>query len=294
MKHFLAAFAVITLVVGLGAAQDAKNELYQELTTKGLAIPGGPTVKLPLPICTPGKVPDNANQVLDKAAGRIPTDLFIRNSVNAPISMAIEQVEGNKKDTRCAQKIDMTFLAYGTLDAVAKTDFIRDLLSPQKKGKKNAQQNQGVELSAAELSKRGIRLTEAPDRKEMFETFTMSVLDKVEVTGITRTVQTRSKVSVLYAMTLDDRFAKDKEYPNQWRRLKEEQAEGPAEPYSGLAGYMLVTALPEPKGALLVEMHMLMHEPPAWFGERDLLRAKLPTVLRDNAHQFRAKVKAAK
>jgi hypothetical protein len=92
---------------------------------------------------------------------------------------------------------------------------------------------------------------------------------------------------------MDDRFQNDKQYPNIWRHInvvEEEEKLGSPQPYTGMAGYVLVTKLPEPAGALLVEMHFLLHEPPTWFGGRNLLRSKLPTLIQDNVRSFRRKL----
>jgi hypothetical protein len=92
---------------------------------------------------------------------------------------------------------------------------------------------------------------------------------------------------------MDDRFQNDKQHPNIWRHInvvEEEEKLGSPQPYTGMAGYVLVTKLPEPAGALLVEMHFLLHEPPAWFGGRNLLRSKLPTLIQDNVRSFRRKL----
>jgi hypothetical protein len=286
MRRFLAA-AVVCVVIRTATAQDASNELFKHLVDKGIAIPGGPTVKLPAPLANSGKKPAD---IINDAAGRYPVDLFIQRTTRAPLNVEISQIE-NKNGQRCAQKIDLYFVAYGSLQDVLKTDFMRDLFSPAKGKGKDGAKNQSVELSAAQLARRGIKLINQENVKDWYETFSMPLLDKVEVDGITRTVRSQTPSSVTYATIMDDRFRNDKEFPNRWTFLNANAPNAQPQPYSGLGGYVLVTALPEPKEALLVEMHFLMHEPQDWFGERDLLRAKLPIVIRDNVYTFRQKLK---
>jgi len=268
-------------------AEETPNPLYNELVNKGISLPSGPTVKkLPAPLIKPGQVPQNTGELLEKAAGKVPVELFIRTSVTAPFSLQIESVEVGEK--RCGQLINLSFLVYGKLDDVKETDFVKQLLGGGK-GKKGGD---SVELTAAELKQRGIQAQNTPALKELYETLQMSILDKVQVDGITRTIRTLTPQSLLYATRMDDRFQNDKTYPNRCRHIDplNHPRLGPPHPYNGLGGYVLVTELPEPKGALLIEMHYLLHEPPDWFGERNLLRSKLPTLIESNVRSFRRKL----
>ena len=104
---------------------------------------------------------------------------------------------------------------------------------------------------------------------------------------MTRGVHAKPSHTLLYAVRLDDRFQKDEKYPNQWREI---QNSGAPKPYSGMGCYVQVSELTEPQGALLVEMHFILHEPPEWFGGPNLLRSKLPIAIRDNVQNFRRKV----
>lgn len=270
--------------------EETDNPLYEELVVKGIAIPAGPTVKLPAPLVRPRTAPSNVMGLLDKAAGRVPVELFLRRSVQAPFSLTISSVD-NKDGERCGQEIDLKFIAYGKLDAVLESDFMKQFLSSKKK--KDAEEKSTI-LEAEELKERGIRPLKADkEKKEQFSTLSMSLLEKVQVDGVTRSVRTNSLQYVLSAMRMDDRFQNDKQYPNIWRHIKileEEEKLGPSHPYTGLAGYVLVTKVPEHEGALLVEMHFLMHEPNAWFGGPNLLRSKFATIIQDNVRSFRRKL----
>jgi hypothetical protein len=295
MKRFLPLAVVILLEAAaqhssLAAEGEAANPLFDEQVRKGITLPEGPTVKLPAPIIPPGPPPANLTDLLDQAAGSRPVDLFLRRSLNAPFSLTIRSVE-RKKDDRCAQEIDLKFVAYGKLEAVLDSDFLTQFLSG--KQKKGGSGEQNTVLEPADLKERGIRLLNGRSRKEQYSTITMSLLNKVQVDGVMRTVRTDSPDFVLSATRMDDRFQNDKQYPNTWRPinvLDEEEKLGPPRPYTGLAGYVLATKLPEPRGALLIEMHFLLHEPPAWFGERNLLRSKLPGVIQENVRSFRRKL----
>jgi hypothetical protein len=283
---------VLLLVVPLLAAGSSGNPLFDQLIDKGVAIPGGPVVKLPAPLIQPGSTPKDPETVLDKAAGRAPLKNFINPSIDAPISVEIEVIEA-KGGERCAQVVHLRFVAYGKLKALSETDFIKQLLGG--KGKKgSAGGAEPVVLDEKELNARGIKPSAAADIKEEYTTMTLTLLDKVQVEGVTRGVRTTAPYTILHAVQLDDRFRDDKKYPNQWRKIDEKgdgEKAGPPSPYTAMAGYVQATELSDPKGALLIEMHFVFHEPPGWFGEHNLLRSKLPIAIRDNVKNFRLKLR---
>lgn len=285
----LFALLILTVVPAARAAEGVENPLYEELVTTGITLPEGVTVKLPAPLVKPGSPPKDTADLLEKAAGRRPVKLFVKRSQFAPMSLEISSVQ-NAKSERCGQLIDLKFVAYGKLEAVLDTDFMNDLLAGKKKAKDG---DSSTLLTPAELKKRGIHLLDKKNVKEQFATMTMPLLEKVRVEGVMRSVRTKMPAAVLSATRMDDHFAKDKEHPNTWRHIMPEADDeklGPPHPYTGMGGYVLITQLTEPKNALLIEMHFLLHEPPEWFGEHNLLRSKLPTVIQDNVRSFRRKV----
>lgn len=279
---------LLLLVFALSAlAQEAKNPLYEELFNTGIAIPDGPTVKLPPPLFKPGQVPKDPGELIEKAAGRVPVELFLKRSVTAPFSLNISSID-KADEKRCGQLISLAFVTYGKLEAVIETDFLKQLLS----GKDKAG-NPPSALAPAELKARGIRLLEGKGVQEQFGTVSLALLEKVQIEGVTQTIRTTPPRCVVYATRLDDRFKDDKDHPNRWRpilRATDEDRLGMPHPYTGLAGYVIVTELAEPKEALLFEMQFLLHEPPDWFGGYNLLRSKLPIAIQDNVRSFRRKV----
>ncbi|MBM4072266.1 MAG: hypothetical protein FJ271_25565 [Planctomycetes bacterium] len=60
---------------------------------------------------------------------------------------------------------------------------------------------------------------------------------------------------------------------------------------------MLALQLPDRKGkdqAVYLEMHYILHEPKGWFGGVEVLRSKLPILVRENALEFRQKLARGK
>jgi hypothetical protein len=289
MKRFLAVL-VLPFVAALVTAENVKNSLFDELVNEGIAIPAGPQFKLPTPILMPGTATKLDEALLEKAAGNRPLDLFLKRTVTAPYVSQINTIEG-EDEKRCGQLISLRFIAYGKLETVVATDVIKELIG----GKEKPERGRGKKvhaLSVEELSKRGIHLLDAPGARENYGTTSLSLLDKVQIEGVARGLRTTLPNTVVYATRMDDRFQNDKEFPNRWRAIldAEEGKLGPPQPYSGMAGYVIVTVLPEPKDALLVEMQFLFHEAPDWFGGQNLLRSKLPAAIQENVRGFRRKL----
>ena len=133
------------------------------------------------------------------------------------------------------------------------------------------------------------RLDVDPD--ERFMCVNLELFDRVKVRGTMRARLTRGKESVILAATLDPRFAEDREFPNSWRPLHLDDAgrmiTGPARTYAGAAWYCKATKLKQPKGAVLIEYHIVFDEPEGWFNGANLLRSKLPLLAQDGVRKFR-------
>ena len=97
------------------------------------------------------------------------------------------------------------------------------------------------------------------DRYALLKT---TLLDRVRLSGVMHQIKTVTPGSVVLAANLDERFLDDKKHPNRWRPVQPGGKTGEAKPYSGFGGYARVNELPEPAGALFVEMHFAFSEPP--------------------------------
>jgi len=296
MKAAIAAFEAVVAVFLLGASVAAaeappRNRLFDELLDPGVQIPGAGAFKLPPPLVKEGMDKTACRAALDKAAGKLPLELFIKRSEQAPFNLKIDSIN-DKQDKRRGQVADLWFVVYAKAATVQKKDVINLLLVGERKGEGL---RKAEYLTADQLEQRRIKPLSGDNLEERYATFDMELLDKVLVTGLTRNVKTWSKQSVVLATRLDERFENDKQFPNRWRPIvrqgdKDDQL-GPPLPYSGMAGYATLVELPEPEGALLVEMHFAFHEPPEWFGGPNLLRSKLPILIQENVRAFRRKLR---
>ena len=136
-----------------------------------------------------------------------------------------------------------------------------------------------------------------PEQQDRYVYTVFPLLDRVQLAAASRTVMSRTADSLIFATSLDSRFADDKEFPNRWRSMKKLPGNrielGPPQPYDGAAAYMKVTRLADPKGALLVEYHLVFVEPQDWFGGANLLRSKLPVLIQTQVRAFRKQLAQA-
>ncbi len=285
---------VLCLTAVADATETSANLVYELLTTDGVTLSDGTVVQLPSPSLPNGTNADQQRQSLRKIAGRIPYDEFVRNSRTARFRIDLRSVK-NRSGVRTGQTVDIWFVAYGTLRAINENELLDELakLNRTKAGQNN--QDRSRLLREDELAERNIIMATDEEQRERYGYFDAPVLNKVQVSGVTRSVLTQSEHSALWAIVLDDRFLSDRELPNQWRSLLRNDLGavelGPTQPYSGLGGYVKVEELVDPKGALLVEMHLAFDEPQGWFGGANLLRTKLPLAVQENVRVFRKKLK---
>ncbi len=255
------------------------NPLMDQFLKKGIEVPGVKPFQVPLPLVKPDMKPAELETALEKAKGRAPLSLFLGKSFYAPHNLQIQSIN-DAKELRQGQYIKLHFIAYGKLDTVLKKNMLNQLIGGAK-GKSEI-------LDADELKKRGLEPMKGRGIEEEFGVMDMELLEKVKILGITRNVRTTHGKSAYMTTLFDDRFAKE----NTWQHVNVKKKH----PYTGLAGYVFVTELPEPKGALYLEMHYVLHEPQAWFKgpedteSRNLLKSKLPAVIKNNVENFRRKL----
>ena len=121
-------------------------------------------------------------------------------------------------------------------------------------------------------------------------------MDRVRLSVTTHTVHSHNDQSTVFAGEIDQRFAADAAFPNQWRAVEitpQGGKVGPPEPYQLSASYWKATQLSQPARAILIEYHSVFEQPVGWFGGRDLLRSKMPMAVQNEVRTFRRKLKKA-
>lgn len=294
MLGVLAAIPLLALRAGVlaGAEDEAANPLFEQLRGKGVAITAETAVPLPPPVMADRLDATGQREVLQKVVGeRFPVKDFVGKVGTAPHVYHINKVPAASSDALRAFRIDASFVAYGSLDLVADKDFLENLHKKQKDRKLHV-------LTSEELDKRKLHVESAKHREERYSHGVFIVLDRIELSAALRTFVTRRPDSLLAATQIDPRFAKDAGFPNQWRKITYDdegrRKVGPPQPYSGAGGYLKITRLHEPKGALFVEYHIIYTEPKGWFNGADPLTTKLPAIIQSEVRTFRQELNRAK
>jgi hypothetical protein len=285
MIHLL----LISSVLGFGDAPVVDNPLLKELVTKGLVLPHRP-VPLPAPVMGDGLSAAEQAAVIKKLTPNY--QLFIRNKDVSPFVLKIDALEGANKE-RIGQKVDLYFVAYGPLQSAVSSDVMERLLGNPKA---NIGKGKAALLSEDDLKKRNIALAKSKGLEERYTLMNFELLDKVQLSGVGRAFKTNGPNAIVSAMQLDPRFAEDKQFPNQWQPVSSKDGVkvlGPAKSYEGFGGYVRMTELKEPAGALFVEFHLVLNEPKEWFGGRNLIKAKLRLAIEERVRSFRRQLAAA-
>lgn len=242
------------------------------LLKQGVTIPGFGPYRLPKPIVDPDMDEASLEKALEMAAGTVPLQLFKKGGRFSPITLRVEPVS-NQARTTVGHHVRLYFVMQADLAAVVKKNVFLELFGGTAAGFKPLDAKQLKERMIAPLAVKGL--------SEQYGAIRLPFPQFRAINGIARTVKSGDGKSAYLALILDERFAKDKEFPCFWRRGNV------MGDYSGLGGYVFIMELPEPKGMLYVEMHCVLHEPREWFQGVQVLRSKLPIVIRDNVFEFR-------
>jgi hypothetical protein len=280
--------SVVLVSFSQANGHEQANPLYKELLIAGVSVGGGNKSPLPAPSMPDGLDAQAQNAILKKIAGE-DYDLgeMLRKSVYAP--QVIRQRNITPSDPKApARGVDVWFVAHGDLKTLSSKEYLERLLSANKKDGK------AHELTAVELAQRGITLQTDGEKHEGYGHIDFPLLERVEIGATGRMYWSRTNDSIVVAGVLDRRFLSDPLFPNQWRRMTRNDdgkfEYGPPEPYDNAGYYVKLTRLVEPKGALLVESHLIFTEPVQWFNAANLLRSKLPPVIQSQVRSARQEI----
>jgi hypothetical protein len=294
MRHCLTGLLALTVLLAQQAA--AQNPLLDRLVAEGISL-GGDVVKLSPPVMPDGLSAAEQQQALANAAGNVPVQALLERNLNAQFVLKIDRLK-LPSGRQTGRIVDLMFVAHGSLQTIVNRDLIGQLLSSDEAKNKKGTPSEARELTAEELAKRNIKLQPATDKlEEGYSIVDFPLLEKVQISGVGYGVTAKTDESVTVAAILDERFAKDAEFPNRWRPIFQSELGrirlGEPSPYSGFAGYTKVTQLKEPAGAVFIESHVVFDEPQGWFQGANYLGSKLPLVARNSVTSFRRKLNAA-
>jgi hypothetical protein len=273
-------------------ASEPANPLFKQLRSEGVLVTADTKAPLPAPRMADGLDAAGQREVLENVVGmRFTVRDFTAKVGTAPHVYAIQKIAVPDADSSRAFGIDVSFIAYGSLETVSNRDFLEDL-------HRKSKDRQIHILNEAELDKRKLTAESSKLREERFSHGVFIVLERVELRSALHTIVTRQSDSLLAATRVDRRFAADTDFPNQWRKITiDEEGQhklGPAHPYPGAGGYLKITRLHEPNGALFVEYHLVYTEPKGWFNGADPLTTKVPAIIQSEVRTFRQELNRVK
>ncbi len=283
--------AAVLLAPGMPTTARAAD-VVSELIDQGVKLHSGATISLTPPKMADDLSRDQQQAALKQAAGKHPLDRFIRNSIVAPYSLDITSVD-NVAVARRGQRTDFCFVAYGSLSTIIDQDLFSALAGTQEAGGEGATVT-ARSLTAEELQTHDLSPLKNETGEESYLYLDVPILNRVQLRGVGHAWRGKRDKSAVAGIKLDEHFAGDAKLAGTWSPLERDKrgklSVGSPQPYGGLGGYVKITQLDEPAGALFVECHIAFDEPEAWFGGKNLLRSKLPLVVQDNVRTFRRKL----
>jgi hypothetical protein len=262
--------------------------VYRELRNTGVSIGAAGHIPLPAPTMADGLTARDQRQIIEKICERrFPPEEFLRKSTTSVfVSQYDEDLKPAERDAP-PRGLNFWFTAYGDLDKLTQPERLQPLLNTSRKNTKVRK------LTADELKARGIEAGAGQEPQNYYHG-SFYVDDRVQLSVATRTQTTRAPESLVLAGIYDPRMAKDKEYPNEWRRLLNDNGvlvpQPPPYPYQGYGYYVKVTKLAEPPGALFIEQHVVFTEPEKWFNGAKLLKSKVNLLLTSEVRSFRTEL----
>ena len=292
-------FTFIALALSILAVEKpaVENPIFEDLIRNGVRMSDGSAVRLPPPIM-PDRL-DAAGQwaaMKKVATGRNPVEKLVQKSFYAPVVVKVRTVKQPEGQRPVVRRVDLWFVAHGDWDVLTSKKFLESLAGAKDEGPNRIVSKSGT-LSDEEMTERKLSVTNKDGYEERFVYSTFSLFERVELSATRLAGLTRGEDSWLAAARIDRRFDKDPEYPNQWRALlRDVRAEikpGPAHPFLHAGGYAKITRLKKPADAVFVECHLAYEEDYGWFDGVNLVRRKMPLMVREKVRTFRRKLAVA-
>ena len=266
--------------------EHAANAVYRELLEGGLTL-GETPVPFAAPVVGDGLSADSARAALRKIAGSASkADDMLAKSVTAPFIIKVRDV--TTKGPTLIRAADLWFVIHGDLDAIDPADVSR------KAGKPEATEAGNMRFEARRVPPDALKARDLdpPAENEWYAHMSGRLLDRIGFEETDRVMATKSPGSLVIASRVSDPFHADGPASNRWHKLfknaaGQPTAPGPPRPYPGGGGYVKISRLPAPPGALLVESHFAFAEPREWFEGAPTLRSKIGLAAQDQIRALR-------
>ncbi len=296
--NFAVALSVLAALAAAPAGKDTavENPVYTRLLADGIKMSDGKSYKLRPPIMADGL--DAAGQlaaIAKLATARNSVKDILASDYYAPVVTRVRNARPPEDEGPAIRIIDVWFVAHGDWNTLVSKVFLQSTTAAEK-GKSRVVLKSG-ELTEQELHKRNLTATTTAGVEQRFLYTTFWLFDRVQVSATRLSALTRGKDVVLAAGRIDPRFDKDREYPNQWRPLlRDVEANikpGPAHSFSRAGGYAKITRLKQRAGGVFIEFHLIYEEPYGWFDGINLVKQKIPAMVREKVRTFRRKLSVA-
>ncbi len=270
------------------AEQPSENRLLTELLDRGVRI-GDEMVPLRAPIADPDLPEAELVSAQQSLAGARGWKAFIRDSVVAPVHIDLDYLS-DRDGARIGIRTHFAFVVHADVARLRDDRSMRDLFE----GAAEASEKEDFRSQAIDPHQLDDLGMEA-DEKSSFGWLEIALLNKVLLSAVLRSERVENGDCDWIAWKIDERFTRREpphpRYRNEWRELRRDELGrevlGPAVPYAGAAGYLLVTPVEGVDGASLIEAEIVLHEPPEWFSGSNLLRSKLPLMIQESARKLR-------
>jgi hypothetical protein len=265
------------------------GQLFEELLSVGIEF--GPRHKVALPAAS--LIPDQSDEAqlaaLEKLAGKDGWQRFSKNSIVAPVSIDLAYVK-DEFGERVGHQVHSAFVIHAKLATLGDKELLSQIF-----GRSGASEDAGTklqELTQSQLERVG--LTNLPEGVRYLQA-DITLLEKIRIRGVIHTEKLVDPQGVTVSWRLDPRFANDAELKATWHKLEKAGIEGLEKPlpYFGWGGYLRISQVRSTPNILLIESHMLMHEPTQWFSGSNFIRSKLPLAIQEGARSFRRSLRSA-
>jgi hypothetical protein len=277
--------------------QGQANPVFDDLVKNGVPFNGG------FRKIRPPTLPDglNAQQqqqevqaVLNKKPGMPVTfKQFTENNLNAKYVLLIDDLTppfGGPGQP--GHSIDLWFVVWGQLPTLTAPAFLKQQFQPDPNDKMDVLQPNDLPANIVPQ-----KVANGGEWWVHGQFMLLSNDQRAQVRATARAFETTNQDSGTVGAIIDKSFNQHPKFPNEWRPVTGKAGGQPQlgqpTPYVSAGGYVKITKLLQPAGALLVEYHMVYDEPNGWFDGKNLLRPKLNTKTEDDVRNFRRKVKNA-
>ncbi len=290
-KLWFYATCLFALSLGHEARSNAQElSLSTELIEHGLAFDADVQIRLAAPSLHLGLSEAAKQETLHRLAGKQEWSSFTRDSLMAPIAIDIETIDDSQGE-RLGITVHNAFIVYAELGKLRDAEAMQEMFG--RPG--NSGDSAGVvteEISKDELRRLG--MTAEANSAATYAYLELPLLNKVLVRGVIRIEKREREGASEFFWRLDPAFDSVDKYASRWTKLERNSVgklfEGESFAYSGCGGFLGVYELEPGTNQLLVESRLLLREPREWFAGSNFLRSKLPSMMQENARNFRRKL----